>query len=185
MRHWVTIQQQALGNFGIVTTADAARYGIRPTEMYRWYKIGRLQKVGYGVYRLTAYPSQGEISDFASMLAEVGEGSYLFGESVLSFLHLCPTRPYVVFIASPVRVRKKLPQGVVVVKGEKDYRPFYHNGIPCQRPMDAIRICIHSVEAPRLVEAVVEAENQGIFTVLEADSLCKEIQNAQTAAQRT
>ena len=178
MRHWDRIQGLAVGQFGIITTAEASRLGVPPTEMYRWFKRGWLQKVGYGVYRLASFPSLGAISDMAAILAEVGEGSYLYGESVLSIMRLCPTRPYMAFVASPARIRKKVPHGVIVVKGKKGYAPFYHDGLPCQRPDDAIRSCKHKVDDQRLMEAVDEAERQGIFTVSEADGLRREVTNA-------
>lgn len=178
MKHWDSIQKFAVGNFGIVTTAEASNLGVPPTEMHRWFKRGWLQKVGYGVYRLASFPSFGAISDMAAILAQVGNDAYLYGESVLAIMRLCPTRPYVAFVASPARIRRKLPQGVILAKGEKGYVPVYYEGLPCQCAEDAIRSCIHQVENIRLKNAVDEAERLGIFTVSEADGLRKEVANA-------
>ena len=113
MKHWDTIQRTALGSNGIVTFAQARGLGVFPAEIYRWCKAGKLLKVGRGVYRLTTIPSQGFVSDMASLLAMIGEGAYLYGESVLALLRLCPTRPYIAYVAVPRRIRKTtLPKGI-------------------------------------------------------------------------
>jgi len=185
MKHWDAIQQIALGSNGIVTFAQARDAGVFPAEIYRWCKAGRLLKVGRGVYRLTTIPSQGFVSDMASLLAMIGEGAYLYGESVLALLRLCPTRPYIAYVAVPRRIRKTtLPKGVIIIRSPATYRPIYHDGIACQRPADAIRSCIGLLESSRLVEAVAEGERQGYFLQSESSELVNEVTNAKTAAQR-
>ena len=136
-----------------------------------------------GGFRLTSYPSQGFVSDMAALLALVGEGAYLCGESVLALYDLCPTRSYVATVAVSGRFRKRqIPNGVTVVKATAGYNPAYHDGIPCQRPADAIRFCIGRLERSRLKQAVDEAENKGIFTSSEADELKKEIESVKATA---
>ena len=184
MKHWDSIQQAAMGSHGIVTFAQAKEIGVFPAEMYRWCKKGRLMKVGRGVFRLTTYPSQGIVSDMAALLALFGNGAYLFGESVLALYNLCPTRSYVATVAIPGRMRKTMiPKGVTVVRAATGYRPTFHEGIACQKPMDAIRSCIGVLEKSRLLDAVAEAANQGYFMDSEAESLKKEIENGKTASQ--
>ena len=184
MKHWESIQQAAMGSHGIVTFAQARGMGVFPAEMYRWCNKGRLMKVGRGVFRLTAYPSQGLISDMAALLAFFGDGAYLFGESALALYNLCPTRSYVATVAVPGRMRKTMvPRGATIVKAPARYRPTFHEGIACQRPVDAIRSCIGVLEKSRLVDAVTEAESQGYFMPSEAESLKKEIEHGKAAAQ--
>jgi len=186
MKHWNAIQQIALGSNGIVTFAQARDAGVFPAEIYRWCKAGRLLKVGRGVYRLTSIPSQGLVSDMASLLAMIGKDAYLYGESVLALLGLCPTRPYIAYVAVPRRIRKTtLPKGVIIVRGPASYHPIYHDGIACQRPADAIRSCIGLLESARLAEAVAEGERQGYFLQSESAELASEVTNAKTAPQRT
>ena len=186
MRRWEAIQQIALGSNGIVTFAQARNVGAFPAEIYRWCKAGKLLKVGRGVYRLTSVPSHGIVSDMASLLALVGEGAYLYGESAIALLGLCPTRPYVAYVAVPRRIRKTtLPKGVIVIRSPASYRPIYHDGIACQRPADAIRSCIGLLESSRLVEAVAEGERQGYFLQSESSELINEVTNAKAATQRT
>ncbi len=183
MNNWEAVQQAALGSHGIVTFAQAKAMGIFPAEMYRWCRKGRLMKVGRGVFRMTAYPSQGMVSDMAALLALFGDGAYLCGESVLALYGLCPTRSYVATVAVPGRMRKRqIPQGATIVKAKSGYSPAYHDGIACQRPADAIRSCIGVLEKGRLFEAVDEAENKGYFMPSESDELRKEIENGKATA---
>ena len=142
-------------------------------------------KSGRGVFRITAYPSQGIVSDMAALLALFGDGAYLYGESVLALYGLCPTRSYVAMVAVPRRMRKaNIPRGVTVVKTQTGYKPIYHDGIACQRPADAIRSCIGLLESSRLVEAVAEGERQGYFLQSESSELVNEVTNAKTTTQR-
>ena len=186
MKKWELVQQAALGSHGIVSFAQAREMGVFPAEVYRWCRLGRLMKVGRGVFRLTAYPSQGFVSDMAALLAMFGNGAYLAGESVIALYGLCPTRSYVATVAVPGRFRKKLiPKGTTVVKAIVGYRPTYHEGLPCQRIMDAIRSCIGVLEKDRLVEAMNEAENKGYCMSNEIKALKREIDDGKAAAQRT
>lgn len=186
MTNWDQIQQAALGSHGIVTFAQAREMGVFPAEMYRWCRMGRLMKVGRGVFRLTAYPSQGFVSDMAALLALAGDGSYLYGESALALYDLCPTRSYVAVVAIPGRFRKtQMPRGMVVRSVARGYLPAYHDGIACQRPEDAIRSCIGTMERSRLLEAVDEAESKGYFMPSEAKELRKEVESGKATTQRT
>ena len=184
MKKWESIQQTALGSYGIITFAQAMNLGVFPAEIYRWCKKGRLMRVGRGVFRLTSYPSQGFLSDMAALLSLFGKGAYLHGESVLALYGLCPVRSYVATIAVPARFRKRLiPAGVNVVRSPLGYTPIHHDGIACQRPMDAIRSCIGVLERDRLIEAVDEAENRGLLLSKEAESLRKVVADGKTTAQ--
>ena len=183
MSNWEAVQQAALGSHGIITFAQAKAMGIFPAEMYRWCRKGRLMKVGRGVFRMKAYPSQGMMSDMTALLALFGDGAYLCGESVLALYGLCPTSSYVASVAVSGRMRKqKVPQGTVVVKAERGYKPIYHDGIACQRPADAIRSCIGILEKSRLIEAVDEVENKGYFMPSESNELRKKIENGKATA---
>jgi len=183
MKNWDTLQQAALGSHGIVTFAQAKEMGIFPAELYRWCRKGLLMKTGRGVFRMTAYPSQGLVSDMAALLAMFGDDAYLCGESVLALYGLCPTRSYVATVAVPRRIRKtRIPCGVSVVRGRTGYRPVYHDGIACQRPQDAIRSCVGVLEKSRLCEAVEEAENKGYLMPSESKELKEEVENGKATA---
>lgn len=182
MNHYEMAQNEAMGNHGIVTFAGARRLGISPVELDRWCKRGRLMRVGRGVYRFTSYPSQGIVSDIAAVLAGL-EGSYLYGESVLNLLGLCPTRSYVMQVAVPRRIRRRLPDGLELVRGKAAYEPVRYEGLPCQRLEDAICACKDRMDGDRLLEAISAAEQKGYFMPHEAAKMKEEIANGQASAQ--
>lgn len=172
-----------MGTHGVFTYKTVRGMGILSPELARWIRLGRIVKVGHGVYRLTAYPSEGLVSDMAAVLAEVGDDSYLYGETALGFLELCPTRSYVAYVATPNRCRRKLADGIVVVHAAPGYEPFHPSGIPCQHVQDAILASVGTVDRVRLREAVDVAEGKGFFTAREADELRKRVEHGKSAAQ--
>lgn len=176
MNHYEIVQCEAMGNHGIVTFAGAKRLGISPVELDRWCKRGKLMRVGRGVYRFTSYPSEGMVSDIAAVLAGIAD-SYLYGESVLQLLDLCPTRSYVMYIATPKRIRRKLPAGLEIVRGKVGYAPVRHEGLLCQRLEDAILACRGLMDKDRLSEAIDMAEQKGFFMPEEALKLKKELEH--------
>ena len=182
MGHFQQLYEEALGSHGVVTYRTMQKLGIRSPEIARWSHMGRMDKVGRGVYRLTSIPSQGAVTDMAMILAEVGDNAYLYGESVLGFLELCPVRSYVAFVATPSRIRKHLPDGIMIVRGAADYKPVYLNGIPCQRADDAILAAVGTVETDRLIEAVDVAQDKGYFTDNESATLKERIFHGNSAS---
>lgn len=171
MSRFEEIQQEALGSHGVFTYKTAHAMGVLSPELSRWMKLGRIIKLGHGVYRLTTFPMQGAVSDMAALLAEVGEDSYLYGETVLGFLELCPTRSYKAFVATPHRCRRSLSDGIVVIRGDKDYKPTYYMGIPSQRIQDAVLSSVGAVDPSRIVAAIDAAVEKGYFIESEALAL--------------
>ena len=177
MNHFEAVQSEAMGTHGIFTYKTAHAMGVQSPELARWIKNGRIVKVGHGVYRITTYPMQAAVTEMACLLAEVGDGSYLYGETALGFLDLCPTRSYVVFVATPNRCRRTLAEGIRVIRGKPGYKPMYENGIPCQRVLDAILSSVGTVDSSRLVEATEEAVAKGYLSEAEALALKEKLED--------
>ena len=161
-------------NHGIVFSADAKRLGARDKDLSRWVKIGRLIKIGHGVYRTTHYPFSNDDS-YAIAVACAGKNAYLCGESVLGLLNLAPTNPGVFHVAVPRKIHRELPDSCKVEVHPRGYEPVVRDGIPMQRPEDAIRSCIGLLMPERLLQAADEAHRQGLITRQAKDSLEKEI----------
>jgi len=183
MNHYEKVQSEACEAHGVFTYKRVKLLGIRSSELARWVKRGRITKVGHGVYRLNSFPAQGIVSNIAALLAEVGENAYLYGESVLGFLELCPTRSYVAQIATASRCRRKLPDGVQLIHVPPGYQPDYPMGIACQHVEDAILSSVGRIEGDRLHEAVQTAREKGYFTDDEANELEKRIDNGRTTEE--
>ena len=79
------------------------------------------------------------------------------------------------FVATPKRVRRKLPEGMKVVqrKGASDVTCY--EGIPSQEVGAAIRSCIGKLMPERLHAAVEEALRQGLLKKEEADRVDSEV----------
>ena len=113
------------------------------------------------------------------MLA-AGRDAALYGESVLGVLNLVPTNPSWIYVVTPHRIRRKLGEGVKVVReclGEIDIR----DGLPMQKVADAIRSAKGNVLKERRLLAAKEGLRQGYMDATEYSKLLKELKN-ETAA---
>ena len=175
MTHYETLKSESMGSYGVVTSRKAARLGIRGFELDRWTKVGKLIKTARGVYRFADYPMDSESAAMTAILAEVGEGAYLCGETALGFMELCPVRSYVATVATPNRFRRHVSEGIQVYKGAAGYEPSYYNGVPCQRAADAIRAAV--IDGDKREEAIFAARKAGLISDAEQAQLNKEFGN--------
>lgn len=106
----------------------------------------------------------------------MGDGSFLWGESVLSMHGLALVDPRSVSVATPKRVRRKLPDWVKAVPAPKGASTTFYEGIPSQRVADAIKACEGSVMGERLAEAAKLAHAEGLVTSGEYENLMKGLQ---------
>jgi len=174
MTHYQDIYEVAADNYGIITSAQAKELGIVDKEMSAIAARGRIYRIGYGVYRITDYiPVPND--PYADAVALVGDESYLYGESVIAMHSLAPTNPTYIYVATPRRVRKKLPGYLKVVNGKDGYKSTEYEGIRSQTIADAIRTCKASMMPSRLLKAVSRARAEGYLTKSEAEVLRKEL----------
>ena len=54
MTDYQTIYEDAIDNYGLVTTRRAKELGLAPNALAQLAHRGRLERVGHGVYRLTS-----------------------------------------------------------------------------------------------------------------------------------
>lgn len=147
---------EAIENYGLVTTSMARRMGIAPGALVDLAYRGRLTRIGQGVYQLVQYAPDAR-DPYAQAVALVGDGAYLYGESVIAMLGLAPTDPDRIYVATANRVRKNLGEGIKVCKGAAGYSPIKIEGIPSQRVADAIVCAKCTMPAERLRAACAEA----------------------------
>ena len=166
MTSYAKIFDVAIENYGLITTAMARRMGIAPGSLVDLAYRGRLTRIGQGVNQLVQY-SPGERDPYAQAVALVGEGAYLYGESVVAMLGLAPTDPDKIYVATTSRVRKSLGDGIKVCRGMQGYKPVPIEGIPSQEVADAILSARATMPGERLKVACAEALRIGKIT--EAD----------------
>lgn len=176
MTNYDKVFEEAIGNYGLITSAQAVGIGVSNKELVKLASRGRLTRIGQGTYKLVKYaPAPNGLDAYADSVAIVGEGAYLYGESVLALCGLCPTDPTRIFVATDRRVRKKPVPGLVIVDRRPKITAVWYEGIRCQSIVDAIRACRHRVMPDRLVAAAVEAERKGMLSPGQRDAILEEL----------
>lgn len=174
MKHFDEIYELAADRYGIVTAAQARKIGVTTGELSRWCATGKLMRRGYGVYKLTQWvPTPRDV--FAEAVALVGDEGFLWGESVLSMHALALVDPRVVTVATPKRIRRKLPAWVKTVSAPENVKTTFYEGIPSQCVADVIETCRGSVMAERLVEATRHAQAEGLISFVEHERLMEKL----------
>ncbi|MCL1808252.1 MAG: hypothetical protein FWG42_00615 [Clostridiales bacterium] len=167
MRNYDAIYEYAVDNYGLITSGAAKTLDISNVELVKMAHRGRLRRIGHGVYRIVHYVPT-EFDKYAEAVALVGGGAAIYGETVLSMHGLAFVNPAVIYVAAHTRIRKKLPAYIKVVYIQQNNNMAAYEGIPSQSVFEAILACKNIVMADRLVEAVKEAERQGLISYEEA-----------------
>ena len=102
------VREIALGEYGFVTTRQAASAGVPAVELRKLAARGALIHVAYGIYRVPDAPGTA-FDQFAEALLRVGEGAYLRGDSVLALFGLADVNPRKVRVIAPKRTRARFP----------------------------------------------------------------------------
>ena len=174
MSYYDDIYEIAVDNHGLISTQAARDAGIPSVELPKLAQRGKLENVSRGLYRLTRYvPTDND--DYATAVARLGEGAYLFGESVIAMLELAPTNPSYICVATPKRTRRKLPVNIRVKKpGTQDNLTLY-DGILSQDVATAIRAAKATMMDDRLRDAAKEANRQGYLIGKDYDDLKRDM----------
>ncbi len=156
----------AADDYGLITSAQARALGVSDDEVVQYAARGRLVRMARGVYRVPVWPYQ-EHAPYAVAVQAAGEGAYLYGESVVSLLGLCPTDPRFIWVATPRRTRRSLGAGVKLIWRRSPDMVAWYEGIPCQKAADAICVAALTLGPERSIEAAREAERMGYITPAE------------------
>lgn len=173
MKHFDEIYDIAADNYGLITTAQAEDIGTARSELSRWAKLGKLDRRGRGLYRITHWVPT-EFDRFAEAVALVGEGAFLFGDAVLSMHGLALVNPSKIKVAVPGRMRRSLPDWIEPVSAGNLSHTHYE-GIASQSVHDALLACKGSIMSERLLDAAREAKEQGLVRDSEYKVLRREL----------
>lgn len=168
------IYEIAADNHGLITTSQVIALSGAHKDLHRLVNDGRLTHIGHGVYRIKHHTL--EPNDiYAECVVLVGAEAYLYGESVIAMHELIPTNPTRIYVATPKRVRKKLPAIINLVKGDPAEVLTSFEGIPAQRIPAAIRSCKSTIMPERLRAAVEKARIQGLIFAEDENILLEEL----------
>ena len=176
MKHYEMLYEHAVDNNGVVTAAAAARMGLRTSELTRFCADGRIERVGYGVYRLTHFVPT-SVTPYAEAVALVGEAAFLYGESVLAMHGLAPTDPRWTRVATPARVRRRLPGWLLVTRVPTESVAIEYEGVRSQPVADALLSCARTMLPDRVMAAAHEAFDAGLVTAEELNVVVTELEN--------
>ena len=174
MSYYDDIYEHAVDRHYLFTTLDARDAGIPAVELAKLAGRGKLESLGNGVYRLARNVPSGS-NPYAVAVARAGEGAFLYGESVIALLGLTPTNPERIYVGTTRRVRRTLPEGIVLIRVKDPGRLTAYEGIACQRVKNAILACRGTVMRDRLRDAAKRAASAGYVTAREAEELAKEM----------
>lgn len=166
MTYYDDIYDHAIEEYYLITTKEANEIGVPTIEIVKLAKRGRLEHLGNGLYRLSRFVPEEE-DPYAIAVKRIGGDAILYGESVLALLSLCPTNPSKIFVGTSRRIRKKLPDDLVIMRLSPNSRHVLYKGIPCQPVSEAIVSCKESIMPERLVTAASQAFEQGYLTPTE------------------
>lgn len=175
MKNFEKIYEAAAERYGLITVEDATRLGIHRKQLLLWESIGRLERCGRGVYRLNHHVPT-PYDHYATAITLVGEGAIIYGDGVLAMHNLGLVNPRQITVAVDRRVRKSLPEWIRLVKKDESVKEEVYEGIARQTVADAIRTCKTTVMKERLMEAIEDAERQGLIGRLEYQELKKEFE---------
>lgn len=168
------IYEDAIDNFGLISSKRARELGVTNNELVQYACRGRIERVGQGLYRLTKrIPETNDT--YALAVALVGPDAYLFGESVIAMHNLAPTNPKHVDVATSRRIRRKLPAFIRVTDRRPENDLKLYDGIPSQSISAAIRSCEGKMMPERLEEAVRNARREGLLLKDEEKALLEEL----------
>ena len=167
-----------MDNYGIVTSGDAKSVGLSDRVVFSHVKNGKLLRMGQGIFKLAAFSSSDDMDRYAVAVSFGGNGAMIYGESVLAMLNLAFANPPLIEVATPRRVRRKLPPWVKIIRiGAGAAMTEYYKGIPCQPLRDAMRICKDRILPERILAAIELAKTEGWLSSDDGENLKNEIRN--------
>ncbi len=170
------VREIALGEYGFITTKDAAAAGVPAVELRKLAARGALVNVAYGIYRVPDAPGS-PFDQFAEALLRAGDGAYLRGDSVLALFGLADVNPRKIRVVAPKRTRAKMPAFMEVTAPPRGEAPNLarYEGLLAMRVADAILDCRGRIERDRLLEAARDARKEGLVTRAEYAKLQREL----------
>ena len=175
-----TVFALAENRHGYFTAAEARAAGIPAVELVKMASRGVLERISWGVYRLTRFPLSPRAQYVEAVLwPQRGGAGVLSHESALALHELSDVSPSKVHITVPPkhRVRRAIPRYLVVHHGLLDAQDVETvDTIPVTTPARTIRDCYAANLGLAVVrQAIADGRATGRLTRAEADTLEQEL----------
>lgn len=179
---YVAIYEIAEEQNGYVTAAQAAAVHVGKGTLAKMARRGVLERVSWGVYRLSRFPSSPLDQYVEASLWPLSARGVVSHESALAVYGLSDVSPTKIHVTVPrsVRVRRRLPAGLVVHRADLDPADAQvHEGVPVTTPERTIRDCHAAHLGPALVrQAIRDGRRTGHLRVAQAEKLERELLGA-------
>lgn len=173
-----TLRELAYDTHGVITVADAREAGVPPVELRKLTARGALRRIGHGVYRMIEAPSN-NLDEFAEAVALGGEEAVLADESVLAAYGLGQVNLRKIRVATPRRVRSRLPSTVEIEQRKVPlWDRDYIDGIPAMGVESALLGSRGRIMTERLVDAARKAEQRGLLDSAAAARVIRELEKS-------
>lgn len=163
-----------MGQYGYVTTEDAAAVDVVADRLRKMAERGTLVRVAYGLYRVPAIPVTGLDQYMEATLWPRG-GGVLSHDTALDLHELCDINPAKVHVTvhKDLRIRREIPAAYRLHHRDLTEREVTgHEGIPIVTPARAIRDGIEVQLGAHLIEqAIVNARQRGAISKAEEGEL--------------
>lgn len=175
MSYRQVLRDLAHDNHGVVTLDDARGAGVPAVEVHKLASRGVLDRVGKGVYRMVDVPADA-LSEYAEAVASAGADAALADDSVLAAHGLAHVNARTIRVATPHRVRARLPATVeLVAKAIPPDDLDYIDGIPAMTVTDSLLASRGRVMTERLIDAARAAARRDLITEDEARQVIEEL----------
>ncbi len=158
----------AADQYGYLTPDDARALGVDPHRLVKMAERGIIERVAYGLYRVTAV-SHTRLDQYMEATLWPRGGGVLSHDTALDLYDLCDINPAKIHLTVKPRVRIKRDIPSVYVLHYRDLPTTEitrHEGIPIVTPLRAIADCVESHLGSHLIDQAIDTtRRQGIITV--------------------
>jgi predicted transcriptional regulator of viral defense system len=152
-----------MGQYGYITTDDAAKNDIPPVELAKLAARGRLRNVARGIYHFDDMPPT-KFDQYFEAVLRVGKDAFLTGDAVLALHNLALVNPKRIRAGTTTRKRKNLPAWIKMIQADVHLEDIVvFEGIPTINVTQAIREAKAYVMAVRLLEALSTARKEWLI----------------------
>jgi predicted transcriptional regulator of viral defense system len=161
----------AVGQYGYVSTAEAAEVGIPGLELAKLAHRGRLDHISYGLYHFAEMPAT-RYDPYYEAVRRVGPDAHLLDDTVLALHNLASVNPRTIRVGTRRRIRSALPDWLEVRHSEPSPAEVTtFELIPALTVATALRRCRNILTTDRFTAAIQAALHTELITPNEAAEL--------------